>query len=388
MMIGKPLEQPACPNFSSGPCAKRPDWTADALKDAALGRSHRSKLGKAKLQQLIQTSRDILGIPEDYYIGIVPGSDTGAMEMALWGLLGARGVDVLAWESFGKDWATDITAQLKLKDVRVFEADYGRLPNLAEVDTDRDVVFTWNGTTSGVCVPNGDWIAEDRDGLVLCDATSAAFAMDLPWKKLDVITYSWQKILGGEAAHGMLILSPRAVERLETYQPPWPIPKLFRMTKGGKLNKGIFEGATINTPSMLCVEDCLDALAYAQKIGGCVAMREKAQKSLAVLTEWVEKTPWVDFLAEDPATRSWTSICLRIADPQILALPEDQQRAMVAQVVKLLEAEGIAYDCGAYRNAPVGFRFWAGATVDPNDVAALLPWLDWAWDQIALEKAA
>jgi len=378
----KPTARPRSPLFSSGPCAKRPGWDLNSLENAVLGRSHRSKIGKARLKEAIDRTRAVLGVPDDYRIGIVPASDTGAVEMALWSLLGERGVDVLSWESFGKGWVTDITKQLKLSDVRVFEADYGALPDLAEVDCDRDVVFTWNGTTSGVRVPGGDWIDADRAGLTICDATSAAFAMDLPWDKLDVTTYSWQKVLGGEAAHGMLILSPRAVQRLESYTPSWPMPKIFRLTKGGKLIEGIFEGATINTPSMLCVEDYIDALKWAESIGGLPALIKRSETNLAILSAWVEKTDWVDFLANDAANRSCTSICLKVVDPAIAALPADEQAKLVKKIPSLLEAEGVALDIGAYRDAPAGLRIWGGATVEASDLEALLPWLDWAFGEI------
>jgi len=378
----KPTARPRSPLFSSGPCAKRPGWDLNSLKDAVLGRSHRSKIGKARLKEAIDRTRAVLGVPDDYRIGIVPASDTGAVEMALWSLLGERGVDVLSWESFGKGWVTDITKQLKLSDVRVFEADYGAPPDLAQVDCDRDVVFTWNGTTSGVRVPGGDWIDADRAGLTICDATSAAFAMDLPWDKLDVTTYSWQKVLGGEAAHGMLILSPRAVERLESYTPSWPLPKIFRLTKGGKLIEGIFEGATINTPSMLCVEDYIDALKWAEAIGGLPALIKRSEDNLAIISAWVEKTDWVDFLANDVANRSCTSICLKVVDPAIAALPADEQARLVKKIPALLEAEGVALDIGAYRDAPAGLRIWGGATVEASDIEALLPWLDWAFGEI------
>jgi phosphoserine aminotransferase len=380
-----PATRPNNPHFSSGPCSKRPGWSLDSLQDAALGRSHRAKIGKTKLKDAIEQTREVLGIPADYKIGIVPASDTGAVEMALWSLLGARGVDMLVWESFGKGWATDVTKQLKLDDVRVMEADYGTLPNLADVDFARDVVFTWNGTTSGVCVPNGDWIPADREGLTICDATSAAFAQPLEWDKLDVTTYSWQKVLGGEAAHGMLILSPRAVERLESYVPAWPLPKIFRLTKGGKLINGIFEGATINTPSMLCVEDYLDALGWAKEIGGLDALIGRANANLAVLEAWAEKTSWVDFLAKDKATRSNSSVCLTIVDEAVVALDADAQAAFAKALVSRLDKEGVAFDIGAYRDAPSGLRIWAGATVEASDLEALTPWLDWAFEQ---EKAA
>ena len=376
----KPTERPLNPNFSSGPCAKRPGWSLDGLKDACLGRSHRGKPGKAKLAEVIERQRALLGLPDGWRIGVVPGSDTGAFEMAMWSLLGARGVDVLAWESFGKGWATDVTKQLPIDSPNVIEADYGTLPDLSRTNFDHDVVFTWNGTTSGVCVPDGDWIPDDRGGLTLCDATSAVFAMDLPWQKLDVVTWSWQKVLGGEAAHGMLVLSPRAVERLESYTPPWPLPKIFRMTKGGKLIEGIFEGATINTPSLLCVEDALDALRWAESIGGQPALARRARENLAVLEGWVAGCDWADFLAKDPATRSCTSVCFEISDP---ACADPGEQAEAAKAVKaLLEDEGVAFDIGAYRDAPAGLRIWAGATVEKSDLAALVPWLDWAWSEV------
>lgn len=375
----KPITAPARPEFSSGPCAKRPGWSVDALSDALTGRSHRSKPGKAKLKYAIEKTREILGVPADYRIGIVPGSDTGAVEMALWSLLGARGVDMLAWESFGSGWVTDVAKQLKLEKVRLFDADYGNLPDLDAVDFNNDVVFTWNGTTSGVKVPNGDWIAADREGLTICDATSAAFAMDLPYDKLDVVTYSWQKVLGGEAAHGVIILSPRAVERLETYTPAWPMPKIFRLTKGGKLIEGIFEGATINTPSMICVEDYIDALEWAGGIGGLKGLIAKSEANLKVLEDWVAKTDWVDFLAADKATRSNTSVCLKVVDPWFQALDAEAQAAVPKKLAAILDEEGVAYDIGAYRDAPPGLRIWTGATVEAEDLAALTAWLDWAY---------
>jgi phosphoserine aminotransferase len=347
-----------------------------------VGRSHRGKLGKARIVEAIEKQRRILSIPDDYKLGIVPASDTGAFEMALWSLLGQPGVDVLAWKSFGSGWLTDVTKQLKLDNVRQFTADYGDLPDLSQVDFDNDVVFTWNGTTSGVCVPNGDWIPDDRAGLSICDATSAVFAMELPWSKLDVVTWSWQKVLGGEAAHGMLVLSPRAVERLESYTPPRPLPKVFRMTKGGKLIDGIFTGATINTPSLLCVEDALDALNWVEEIGGQQATQERSGRNLAILTDWVEKTDWVEFLAKDPATRSRTSICFSIVAPWFLSLDEKERAATAKKMVSLLEAEGVAYDIGSYRDAPPGLRIWGGATVEHSDLEALLPWLDWAFEQV------
>ena len=382
----KPNARPVSPNFSSGPCAKRPGWTPAALDNALVGRSHRAKPAKARIQEVSDRSRAILGVPADYHIGIVPASDTGAMEMAMWSMLGDRGVDMLAWESFGHGWVTDVVKQLKLDDVRELKADYGALPDLATVDCDRDVIFTWNGTTSGVRVPNGDWITDDRKGLTFCDATSAVFAMDLDWPKLDVVTYSWQKVLGGEAQHGMLILSPRAVERMESYSPPWPLPKLFRMTKGGKFNASIFEGATINTVSMLCVEDALDSLAWVEHIGGLTETIRRSEANLKVIADWVSKTEWVDFLAEDPATRSCTSICLKVVADWFTALPDDGQAAAAKRVVTLLDQEGVAYDIGAYRDAPPGLRIWGGATVETADLEALCPWLDWAYDQVQGEQ--
>ncbi len=384
----KPATRPANPNFSSGPCAKRPGWSLEALSGAALGRSHRAKIGKQKLAEVIQRSRALLGIPDDWRLGIVPASDTGAVEMALWSLLGARGVDMLAWESFGKGWVTDVTKQLKLDDVRVFEAEYGRLPDLGQVDCDRDVVFTWNGTTSGVRVPDGDWIKADRQGLTICDATSAVFAMDLPWDKLDVVTWSWQKVLGGEGAHGMLALSPRAVERLETFAPPRPLPKIFRMTKGGKLIEGIFKGETINTPSMLAVEDALDALKWAEAVGGLPALIRRSEANLAAVAAWVEASDWCAFLADDAASRSCTSICLKIVSPAFERLSAEDRAAFAKAMVAALDKEGAAFDLGAYRDAPPGLRIWGGATVETADIQALLPWLDWAYAQAEAEFTA
>jgi len=375
----KPITAPARPEFSSGPCAKRPGWSVDALSDALTGRSHRSKPGKAKLKYAIDKTLEVLGVPADYRIGIVPGSDTGAVEMALWSLLGARGVDMLAWESFGSGWVTDVAKQLKLEKVRLFDADYGHLPDLDAVDFTNDVVFTWNGTTSGVKVPNGDWIDDDREGLTICDATSAAFAMDLPFEKLDVVTYSWQKVLGGEAAHGVIILSPRAVERLESYTPAWPMPKIFRLTKGGKLIEGIFVGETINTPSMICVEDYIDALEWADGLGGLKGLIAKSEANLKVLEDWAEKTEWVDFLAADKATRSNTSVCLKVVDPWFAGLDAEAQAAVPKKLAAILDAEGVAYDIGAYRDAPPGLRIWTGATVEAADLQALTAWLDWAY---------
>ena len=382
--IDVPARRPANPRFSSGPTAKRPGWNLQNLQHAVLGRSHRSAPGKAKLRQAIDETRALLGVPADYRIGIVPASDTGAMEMALWSLLGARGVDCLAWESFGKGWVSDIVGQLKLDDVRRLEADYGALPDLTQVDFARDVVFTWNGTTSGVKVPDGNWIAADRAGLTICDATSAAFAQKLPFDKLDIVTFSWQKVLGGEAAHGMLVLSPRAVERLESHEPAWPLPKIFRLTKGGKLIEGIFEGATINTPSMLCVEDYLDTLAWARSIGGLDALIGRADKNAAVIADWVARTPWVDFLATNPATRSNTSVCLKIIDPAVTALDKPGQSAFAKKMAGTLETEGVALDIGAYRDAPPGLRIWCGGTVEAADLEALVLWLNWAF---AMQKA-
>ncbi|QFT30110.1 Phosphoserine aminotransferase [Labrenzia sp. THAF82] len=383
VLTAKPDVRPANPNFSSGPCSKRPGWSLDQLSDAPLGRSHRAKPGKAKLAEAIELTRKILNVPDDYRIGIVPASDTGAVEMALWSLLGARGVDLLAWESFGAGWVTDVVKQLKLDNARILKAPYGALPDLSDVDFNNDVVFTWNGTTSGVRVPDGNWIADDRAGLTICDATSAAFAQALPFDKLDVVTFSWQKVLGGEAAHGVLILSPRAVERLESYTPAWPLPKIFRLTKGDKLIEGIFKGETINTPSMLCVEDYLDALKWADGLGGLSGLCARADANLKVLADWVEKSAWVDFLAEDSATRSNTSVCLKVTDANVLALPDDQQAAFAKAIVSTLDAEGVAFDIGAYRDAPSGLRIWAGATVETADLQALTVWLDWAF---ALEK--
>ena len=382
--------RPQVPHFSSGPCAKRPGWTPEALKDAALGRSHRAKIGKDKLKRAIEQTREILGVPADYRIGIVPASDTGAVEMAMWSLLGARPVTMLAWESFGEGWVTDVEKQLKLKDVVTLKAGYGELPDLSVVDFNTDVVFTWNGTTSGVRVPNGDWITADRAGLTICDATSAAFAQTLDWDKLDVVTFSWQKALGGEAAHGMLILSPRAVERLETYKPAWPLPKIFRMTKGGKINEGIFQGETINTPSMLCVEDYLDALDWAKSVGGLDALIARADANTKAVADWVAKTDWVDFLAADPAVRSNTSVCLKVVDPAITALPADAQAAFAKSLASAVEKEGAGYDLGHYRDAPPGLRIWCGATVEASDVTALTAWLDWAFakTKAGLAKAA
>jgi phosphoserine aminotransferase len=383
----RPAVRPARPWFSSGPCAKRPGWTPDALSHAILGRSHRSKPGKARLQAAIDQTRQLLEVPASHLIGIVPGSDTGAVEMALWSLLGPRPVQLLAFDSFGKDWVTDVMKQLKLP-AEVLEAPYGALPDLSKVRPDADLVFTWNGTTSGVRVPDAGFIAADREGLTICDATSACFAQDVDFRKLDVVTFSWQKALGGEAAHGVIILSPRAVARLESHTPPWPMPKLFRLTKGGKLNAEIFEGATINTPSMLCVEDYLDALKWAASIGGLAELRRRADQNLAVLGEWVDRTPWVDFLAIDPATRSNTSVCLVVADPRVRALPADGQADFAKRLASLLEKEGVGLDAGGYRDAPPGLRIWCGATVETEDLEALTPWLDWAFATLAADLVA
>ncbi len=379
-----PASRPVSPCFSSGPCAKRPGWSLENLKTAPLGRSHRAKAGKAKLKLAIDMTRDVLRVPADYRIAITPGSDTGAVEMALWSMLGARGVDLLAWESFGEGWVSDVVKELKLANVRTLKAGYGELPDLTKVDFDNDVVFTWNGTTSGVRVPDANWIPADRKGLTICDATSAAYAQALDWAKLDVTTFSWQKALGGEAAHGVIVLSPRAVERLETYKPAWPLPKLFRMTKGGKITEGFFEGETINTPSMLCVEDYLDALNWSKEIGGLDALIERADLNAKTIADWAAKTAWIDFLAVKPETRSNTSVCLKVVDPEIVALAPDAQAAFAKALANLLEKEKVAYDIGAYRDAPPGLRIWCGATVEASDVAALTQWLDWAF---AVEKA-
>jgi phosphoserine aminotransferase len=390
MTIAKPAQRPAVPHFSSGPCAKRPGWNAQNLKDAALGRSHRAKVGKARLKQAIELTRELLEVPADYKIGIVPASDTGAVEMALWSLLGARAVTTIAWESFGEGWVSDIIKELKLKDVTKLHAGYGDIPDLAKADPASDIVFTWNGTTSGVRVPNADWISASREGLTICDATSAAFAQPLDWPKLDVVTFSWQKALGGEAAHGMLVLSPRAVERLETYKPAWPLPKIFRMTKGGKLNAGIFEGETINTPSMLCVEDYLDALNWGKSIGGLKALMARADANTKVLADWKAKTPWIDFLAKDPSIRSNTSVCLKVVDPAITSLSADAQVDFAKKLVAMVEKENAGFDFAHYRDAPAGLRIWCGATVDAKDVALLTQWIDWAFAEAKaqLPKAA
>jgi phosphoserine aminotransferase len=390
MMLTTPPVRPAVPHFSSGPCAKRPGWNPQNLGDAVLGRSHRSKPGKARLKRAIDLTREVLQVPADYRIGIVPASDTGAIEMALWSLLGPQPVTMLTWESFGEGWVSDVLKELKLKQAKVLRAGYGELPDLGSIDPASDIVFTWNGTTSGVRVPNADWIAADRTGLTICDATSAAFAQSLDWPKLDVVTYSWQKVLGGEAAHGMLILSPRAVARLESHTPPWPMPKIFRMTKGGKIIEGIFQGETINTPSMLCLEDYLDALQWAQSIGGLKALQARADANAKVVADWVERAKWIDFLAADPALRSNTSVCLKVVDPAVTRLAADAQAAFVKGIAAALEKEGVAYDIDAYRDAPAGLRIWCGSTVERTDVEALTLWLDWAYAEAkdALAKAA
>jgi phosphoserine aminotransferase len=390
MTATKPGVRPATPHFSSGPCAKRPGWSLQNLTDAVLGRSHRSKIGKAKLKRAIDLTREVLEVPADYRIAIVPASDTGAVELALWSLLGARPVTMLAWESFGEGWVTDVEKQLKLKDLTVVKSSYGELPDLSKIDFSSDVVFTWNGTTSGVRVPNGNWIATNRNGLTICDATSAAFAQKLDWPKLDVVTFSWQKALGGEGAHGMLILSPRAVERLESYKPAWPLPKIFRLTKGGKLNEGIFAGETINTPSMLCVEDYLDALQWAKSVGGLSATIARSDANAKVLSDWIAETAWIDHLAKNAGERSNTSVCLRVVDPVITKLSNDDQAAFAKTLAGLLEKEGVAYDIAHYRDAPPGLRIWCGATVERRDIEALTPWLDWAFAEAkaALPKAA
>ena len=398
----KPTAKPQNPCFSSGPCAKRPGWTLDALKGAALGRSHRAKIGKTKLEAVIEKSKSVLQMPSDWVLGIVPASDTGAIEMAMWSLLGGRGVDVFAWESFGSTWGNDCKKQLKLTDLNIYEAPYGKLPDFSKYNKSRDMIFTWNGTTSGVRIPpltsppqaggieGGNWIASDREGLAICDATSAVFAMNMAWDKLDVVTWSWQKVLGGEGAHGMIALSPRAVKRLCEYTPSWPMPKIFQLAKGGKLIDGIFKGETINTPSMLCVEDALDGLAWAESVGGISGLVKRSEANLAALTKWVDNTPWVDFLAEDKATRSCTSICLKIVDPSYQAQTPEVQADIAKKLASLLEKEGVAYDIGAYRDAPAGLRIWGGATVETADINALTPWLDFAWNEVSagLSKAA
>jgi len=386
-LISKPDTRPANPCFSSGPCAKRPGWSPAVLADALTGRSHRSAPGKAKLKAVIERSKALLGMPDDYRLAIVPASDTGAVEMALWSLLGARGVDLFTWESFGAGWVSDTLKQLRLEDARVFDAPYGELPDLSQWDPTRDVVFTWNGTTSGVRVPDGAWIPDDREGLTICDATSAVFAMDLPWQTLDVVTWSWQKVMGGEAAHGMLALSPRAVERLQSYSPPWPMPKIFRLTKGGELIEGIFRGETINTPSMVCVEDALDGLAWAEGIGGLKGLMKRSEDNLAAIADWVGRSDWAGFLAEDPAQRSSTSVCIKIIDPWFAALDASVQSSVPKKIDALLDAEGASFDINGYRDAPPGLRIWAGATVETSDLEALFPWLDWAYATVKAELA-
>jgi phosphoserine aminotransferase len=386
-MSAKPVSKPKNPHFSSGPCAKRPGWSLDALKGAYLSRSHRARGGKAKLAEVIDRSRALLEIPRHYLVGIVPASDTGAIEMALWSLLGERGVDVLAWESFGSSWASDCRNQLKLKDLRVLKADYGKIPDLKQADWSRDVVFTWNGTTSGVKVPNGNWIADNREGLAICDATSAVFAMHMPWEKLDVVTWSWQKVMGGEAAHGMIALSPRAVKRLESYTPAWPLPKIFQMTKAGKLIDGIFQGETINTPSMLCVEDALDGLKWGEQAGGLHVLLARSMDNYKAMEQWVEKSGWIAFLAESAETRSNTSVCFKITDPWYMMLTPEEQEKGAKKIASLLEVEGVAFDIGSYRDAPAGLRIWGGATVETSDLEALFPWLDWAWNEVKASAA-
>lgn len=376
----KPTVRPANPNFSSGPCTKRPGWTPAVLVDALVGRSHRSAPGKEKLAEVIARSRRLLGMPEDWRLAIVPASDTGAVEIALWSLLGARGVDVLAWESFGAGWALDVRTHLGIRDVRLLEAGYGALPDLSQADSDRDLVFVWNGTTSGVCLPDGQWIAEDRRGLAICDATSAVFGIDMPWSRLDVVTWSWQKAIGGEGAHGMLALGPRAVERLLTWTPPWPLPKVFRLTRNGALIEGVFRGETLNTPSMLCVEDALDALAWVERAGGLAGTVARTRANAAVIGDWVARTDWIDFLARDPESRSPTSVCLAFADPRVAGLPEDRRRAFVQAFAARLDAEDAARDIANHRDAPPSLRIWAGPTVERGDLEALIPWLDWAFE--------
>lgn len=380
-----PTIQPRLPHFSSGPCAKRPGWSLTNLQDACVGRSHRSAAGKAKLAEVIERSKQILGVPADYRLGIVPASDTGAVEMALWSLLGQRPVDILAWESFGQEWVKDVIDELKLPEARLLKAPYGSLPDLSQVDFNKDVVFLWNGTTSGVRIPNGDWIKDDRQGLTICDATSAVFAMDVPWDKLDVVTYSWQKVLGGEAQHGVIVLSPRAVERLESYQPAWPIPKILRLTQKGKLIEGIFKGDTINTPSMLCVEDALDGLRWAESLGGLSGLIRRSEANLSAIAEWIEQSQWAAFLAETPETRSCTSICLKIVDPWFTGLSAEEQQTASSKLAKLLEKKDVAYDIAPYRAAPPGLRIWGGATVETENITALLPWLDWAFATVKAE---
>ena len=388
--LAKPAMRPARPEFSSGPCAKRPGWSLQNLQSAVLGRSHRSKIGKARLKDAIDRTREVLGVPADYLIGIMPASDTGAVEAAMWSMLGPRPIQIVAFESFGKDWVTDVTKQLKLPNVEVLDAPYGQLPDVAKVRPDADLIFTWNGTTSGVKVANADFISADREGITICDATSAVFAQDLQWDKLDAVTFSWQKVMGGEAAHGMLILSPKAVARLESYTPPWPMPKIFRMTKakkegGNSVALDIFEGATINTPSMLCVEDYIDALKWAASLGGLDALKRRADSNLGALEAWVAKTAWVEFLAEDKATRSNTSVCIKVVDPRVTGLSPDAQAEFAKKLAATLEKEGVALDAGGYRDAPPGLRLWCGATVETADVEAVTPWLDWAFEAVVSE---
>ncbi|MGB4107433.1 MAG: phosphoserine transaminase [Alphaproteobacteria bacterium] len=383
----KPAKKPKNPCFSSGPCAKRPGWNIEAIERACLGRSHRAGVSKAQLKDVIETHRAILGIPADYRIGIVAASDTGAVEMALWSLLGPRPADVFAWESFSRDWLVDVTKELKIKDALAYDAKFGELPDLSKARKNADIVFAWNGTTSGVRVPDANWIAADREGLTICDATSAVFAYDMPWDKLDVTTWSWQKVLGGEAAHGMIVLSPRAVQRLETYTPPWPMPKTFRMLKKGKLNDGIFSGETINTPSMLAVADVLDSLKWVQSIGGLKATMKRCEENSGIVNQWVEKAPFVDFLAKDPKTRSRTSVCMKFNEPWFTALDEESQQAFVKDVTKALESEKAAYDAGSYRDAPAGLRIWCGSTVEADDVRAVLPWIEWAYESAKAQRA-
>ena len=387
MTIEKPTIRPANPNFSCGPCSKRPGWSLDALSAALLGRSHRSVEGKARLKLAIDKTKSVLGLPAGFEVAIVPGSDTGAFELAMWNLLGPRGVDALAWESFGKIWLVDLIKELRISDARTFEASFGHLPDLSRVDFSRDVLFTANGTTSGVRPVNYDWIPADREGLTLVDATSAIFAQPIDWSKADVVTYSWQKVLGGEAAHGMLILSPRAIARLESYTPPWPLPKLFRIKKNGKLDRAIIEGETINTPSMMCVEDYVDALTWAERIGGLSTLSARADANASELYDWIDRTPWVQCLAADPATRSNTSVCMTFADPAVARLPIETQAALAREIMAMLDAEGVARDIGSYRDAPPGLRIWTGATVEASDLAALTPWLDWAF-AVAKQKLA
>ena len=381
-MIKKPTTKPKNPNFSSGPCAKRPGWNIQNLKTDSLGRSHRAKLPKQRLAEVINLSKELLNIPSDYKVGIIAGSDTGAIESAMWSLLGKTGVEVLAWESFGSDWVKDIKEQLKIKNLTIHQSDYGDLPDFQKINFDNDIVFNWNGTTSGVCLPNADWISDNRKGLTICDATSAVFAMDMDWHKLDVITWSWQKVLGGEAAHGMIALSPKALERLSEYQPTWPIPKIFRLANNMKVIEGIFKGETINTPSMLCVEDAIDALNWIQSIGGSKGSIDKSQSNLQVVKTWVESKDWIDFLAKDSSTLSSTSICLKITDPWFLELPEDQQQLKIKEINSLLDKEQVAFDINAYRTAPPGFRIWGGATVESSDIETLLPWIEWGYQSI------